>query len=190
MFFIKTIIPTHSWYIVHKVTHVFLRMIWLFSFSSVSSTNFLGNGAQIGVLIDACRKRLFFLHGDLYLFQYAEKFFFLAHFPRRNSSNRLNLCRQKNAMFWISSLKSVIQVFFFPKMRLYWDLCKKDQKIPASIRKNSPKNNISQLWAVDQKLLWYYYLDINFIYSLRKIGNEQSEVKEEKIRNEKKNYRK
>lgn len=101
-------------------------------------------------------------------------FFFLAHFPRRNSSNRLNLCRQKKMRYFgFLSSKTVIQVFFFPKMRLYWDLCKKKTKIfRLKFEKNSPKNNISQIWAVDQKLLWYFYLDINFIYSLRTIGNK------------------
>lgn len=46
---------TFYWWYTNKITHVF----FLVPFSSgclVNEMNFLGNGAQIGVLIDACRK--------------------------------------------------------------------------------------------------------------------------------------
>lgn len=113
-------------------SHMFLRMIWLFSFSSVSSTNFLGNGAQIGVLIDACRKRLFFFMVTFIYFNMRRNFFFSHIFLEGTLQIVWISVGKKMRYFGFLSSKTVIQVFFFPKMRLYWDLCKKkDQKIPA-----------------------------------------------------------
>lgn len=124
----------------NRVTHVSRMIIfsfhfvsflfWFFplSFSSVSSTNFLGNGAQIGVLIDACRMRLFFMAAFIYsnIWKKCSPFSWKALFKSLEISLSANM-----RYFEFFSSSTMIRVFFLCVCVENETLLERDQKISA-----------------------------------------------------------